>query len=147
MAEATQIPPPATTPDSGRDPGGGEPASQTAGAPAASPVNWPVFAGTAVIIVAFVLFAALWPGTAETVIFGSMAWVATNFGWYYVLTATIVVVFVLIVAFSKVGRTRMGPDHSLPKYNLFTWAAMLFAAGIGVDLMFFGISGPAAHVL
>jgi len=110
-------------------------------------VNWPVFLGTAVIIVGFVLFAGIWPDTAETVIFGSMAWVATNFGWYYVLTATIVVVFVLIVAFSKVGGTRMGPDHSLPKYNLFTWAAMLFAAGIGVDLMFFGISGPATNFL
>ncbi|QNN83585.1 choline BCCT transporter BetT [Brachybacterium sp. Z12] len=111
------------------------------------PVNWPVFAGTSAIIVAFVLFAGIWPDTAETVIFGSMAWVAKNFGWYYVLTATIVVVFVLIVAFSKVGGTKMGPDHSLPKYNLFTWAAMLFAAGIGVDLMFFGISGPATNFL
>ena len=112
-----------------------------------SPVNWPVFIGTSTIIVAFVLFAAIWPSTAETVIFGSMAWVATNFGWYYVLTATLVVVFVLIVAFSKVGQVKMGPDHSLPKYNLFTWAAMLFAAGIGVDLMFFGISGPATNFL
>ena len=107
--------------------------------PAHSRVNLPVFAGTSVIIVAFVLFAAIWPGAAETAIFGSMAWIATNFGWYYVLTAAIVVVFVLLVALSRVGRTRMGPDHSVPKYNLFTWAAMLFAAGIGVDLMFFGI--------
>ena len=41
----------------------------------------------------------------------------------------------------------MGPDHSVPKYNLFTWAAMLFAASIGVDLMFFGISGPATNFL
>ncbi|WP_341856146.1 BCCT family transporter [Brachybacterium sp. GPGPB12] len=51
------------------------------------------------------------------------------------------------MALSRVGRTRMGPDHSVPKYNLFTWAAMLFAAGIGVDLMFFGISGPATNIL
>lgn len=112
-----------------------------------SPVNWPVFIGTSTIIIAFVLFAAIWPSTAETVIFGSMAWVGTNFGWYYVLTATLVVVFVLVVAFSKVGQTKLGPDHSLPRYNLFTWAAMLFAAGIGVDLMFFGISGPATNFL
>ncbi|WFP15758.1 choline BCCT transporter BetT [Citricoccus muralis] len=112
-----------------------------------SPVNWPVFLGTFVIIVAFVVWAALLPEQAETVIFGAMGWVATNFGWYYVLTATIVVVFVLIVAFSRVGRTKMGPDHSKPKFNLFTWAAMLFAAGIGVDLMFFGISGPATNFL
>lgn len=145
MAEATPIPRPAETPDPGRDPGGGGSASEASASP--SPVNWPVFGGTAALIVAFVLFAAIWPSTAETVIFGAMAWVATNFGWYYVLTATIVVVFVLIVAFSTVGRTKMGPDHSLPKYNLFTWAAMLFAAGIGVDLMFFGISGPATNYL
>ena len=147
MAEASQIPRPAKTPDSGRDPGGGDPASQSTGTPTASPVNWPVFVGTAALIVAFVLFAAIWPGTADTVIFGAMDWIATNFGWYYVLTATIVVVFVLIVAFSKVGQTRLGPDHSVPKYNMFTWAAMLFAAGIGVDLMFFGISGPATNFL
>ena len=143
-------PRPADSPDSRRDPGGGrgEPAPASAAAKRShSPVDWPVFAGTSAIIVAFVLFAGIWPDTAETVIFGSMAWVAKNFGWYYVLTATIVVVFVLIVAFSKVGGTKMGPDHSLPKYNLFTWAAMLFAAGIGVDLMFFGISGPATNFL
>ena len=149
MAEAA-IPRPTDPSDGGRDPGATGGAAPGGGATAArthSAVNWPVFIGTSVIIVAFVLFAAIWPGTAETVIFGSMDWVATNFGWYYVLTATIVVVFVLIVAFSKVGGTKLGPDHSLPKYNLFTWAAMLFAAGIGVDLMFFGISGPASNVL
>jgi choline/glycine/proline betaine transport protein len=143
MTEAARTSPPASSPDAGsgvgRDRGGPDPKH--------SPVNWPVFIGTAVIIVGFVLFAAIWPGTADTVIFGSMAWVAANFGWYYVLTATLVVVFVLLVAFSRVGQTKMGPDHSLPKYNLFTWAAMLFAAGIGVDLMFFGISGPATNLL
>ncbi|WP_422115242.1 choline BCCT transporter BetT [Brachybacterium sp. UNK5269] len=143
MTEAARTSPPASSPD----PGDGVGRDRSGPALKHSPVNWPVFVGTAVIIVAFVLFAAIWPGTADTVIFGSMAWVATNFGWYYVLTAALVVVFVLIVAFSKVGQTKMGPDHSLPKYNLFTWAAMLFAAGIGVDLMFFGISGPATNLL
>lgn len=112
-----------------------------------SPVNWPVFTISAVILVAFVLWAWLWPDQAETVIFGTMDWVTTNFGWYYVLTATIIVLFVIFVAFSRVGRTKMGPDHSTPKFNMFTWAAMLFAAGIGVDLMFFGISGPATNYL
>ena len=151
MAEAVSTPRPADSPGTRRDPGGEDGGSVPAPGAAAkrshSPVNWPVFLGTSGIIVAFVLFAGIWPDTAETVIFGSMDWVATNFGWYYVLTATLVVVFVLLVAFSKVGGTKMGPDHSLPKYNLFTWAAMLFAAGIGVDLMFFGISGPATNFL
>src|SRR5699024_4322135 len=151
MAAATSSPRPAAPPRTGRSPGGehgpAAPAPPAERPPLRSPVNWPVFIDTAVLIIGFVLFAGIWPGTAENVIFGSMAWVATNFGWYYVLTATIVVVFVLIVAFSRVGRTRMGPDHSKPKFNMFTWAAMLFAAGIGVDLMFFGMSGPATNYL
>ena len=115
--------------------------------PRYSPVNKPVFITSAVLIVSFVLWAWLLPGQAESVIFGTMDWVGANLGWYYVLTVTIVVVFVLVVALTRVGRVKMGPDHSKPKYNIFTWAAMLFAAGIGVDLMFFGISGPATNFL
>jgi choline/glycine/proline betaine transport protein len=121
--------------------------SPSSGPPERAPVNWPVFCGAAAIIVVFVVWAAVFPGQAETVIFGLMGWVATNFGWYYVLTATIVVVFVLVVALTSVGRTKLGPDHSTPKFNIFTWSSMLFAAGIGVDLMFFGISGPATNYL
>ena len=98
-----------------------------------SQLSLPVFIGSAALIIAFVLWAWLAPENAESVIFGVTGWVARNLGWYYVLTAGIIVVFVLIVAFSRVGRTKIGPDHSSPKFNLFTWTAMLFAAGIGVD--------------
>ncbi len=55
-------------------------------------------------------------------------------------------VFVLIIAFSRIGKTKLGPDHSKPRFSLFTWASMLFAAGIGVDLMFFSIIGPATNL-
>lgn len=82
--------------------------------PRHSAVNWPVFIGASAIIVAFVAWAAIWPSAAETAIFGSMAWIAENFGWYYVLTVTVVVVFVIVVALSRVGQTRMGPDHPGP---------------------------------
>ena len=141
MADSAEFSAPESTePADGKSPAATKQATHSA-------VNWPVFAGASVIIVAFVLWAAIWPDAASTAIFGAMGWVATNFGWYYILTATIVVVFVIVVAFSRVGRTKMGPDHSRPKFNLFTWAAMLFAAGIGVDLMFFGISGPATNYL
>src|SRR5699024_12152408 len=86
MAEAVSTPRPADSPGTRRDPGGEDGGSVPASGAAKrshSPVNWPVFLGTSVIIVAFVLFAGIWPDTAETVIFGSMDWVATNFGWYY----------------------------------------------------------------
>lgn len=130
--------------------GRGGPSADSAGVKAKAvypKVNRPVFITSAVLIVGFALWAWLFPSQAETVIFDSMDWIATNLGWYYVLTATIIVVFVLVVAFTKVGNVRMGPDHSKPKFNMFTWASMLFAAGIGVDLMFFGIAGPATNIL
>ena len=112
-----------------------------------STVNKPVFFITAGLIIAFVLWAWIAPGQAETVIFGSMNWIAANLGWYYILTAGIIVLFVIIIALGRVGDTRLGPDHSRPKYRMFTWASMLFAAGIGVDLMFFSIAGPATNFL
>ncbi|GAA1188228.1 choline BCCT transporter BetT [Nesterenkonia xinjiangensis] len=111
-----------------------------------SKLNPPVFFGAAAIIVAFTIWAWLAPDTAYTTLEAVFLWIGEHLGWYYILTAGVVVVFVLIVAFSRVGRTKMGPDHSTPKYNLFTWTAMLFAAGIGVDLMFFAISGPATNL-
>lgn len=115
--------------------------------PAHSPLNRPVFFTSAALILAFVVWAWLAPGQAETAIFGAMDWVSANLGWYYILTAGIVVAFVLVVALSRIGNTKLGPDHSTPRFHVFTWAAMLFAAGIGVDLMFFGVSGPATNYL
>lgn len=55
------------------------------------------------------------------------------------------IVFVILVAASKQGAIKMGPDHAKPQFNLFTWTAMLFAAGIGVDLMFFWVSEPVSQ--
>ncbi len=114
---------------------------------AAPPPRWPVLIGSAVAILAIALWAILAPVQAGEVIGVMVGWIATNFGWYFVLTAAIVVVFVLILAFSSVGRTKLGPDHSKPQFSMFTWASMLFAAGIGIDLMFFAVSEPAAQYM
>ncbi len=110
-------------------------------------VNWPVFGTASGVIIAFVLWAWLAPDSADTVINAAKDWISTNLGWFYILTAGVVVVFVLVIAFRRVGNTKIGPDHAQPKFGMFTWGAMLFAAGIGVDLMFFAISGPATNFL
>lgn len=125
----------------------GPPGPSDAGGASHSPVNWPVFAGTAGIVVGFALWAMLLPAQADSVISATVNWIAESFGWYYVLTAGIVVVFVIVVALSRLGHVRLGPDHAVPQFNLFSWSAMLFAAGIGVDLMFFATSGPATNLL
>lgn len=74
-----------------------------------------------------------------------VGWVGTNLGWVYVVTVTVVIGFVIWVAASPEGKVRMGPDHSRPQYGLVTWAAMLFAAGVGIDMLFYSVGGPINH--
>ncbi|HJA39704.1 MAG TPA: BCCT family transporter, partial [Candidatus Brevibacterium intestinigallinarum] len=89
-------------------------------------VNWRVFVTASLIIVAFSLWAILMPGTAQSTMKTAVDWIAVNVGWFYVVTVTAVILFVVWVAPSKEGSVRLGPDHSRPQYNLFTWVAMLF---------------------
>ncbi|GAA4508374.1 choline BCCT transporter BetT [Brevibacterium yomogidense] len=110
-------------------------------------INWRVFIASGLAIVAVAAWAIIIPENADSVINAAVAWVSANFGWYYILTATLMVVFVLVIALSKSGEIRLGPDHSRPTYNLFTWTSMLFAAGIGIDLMFFSVSEPVTQYL
>ena len=109
------------------------------------PVNWRVLIAAAVVIIGLSAWAIAAPEQADAVIGGVVAWVASRLGWFYVLTATVVIGFVIMVAASRGGKVRMGPDHARTQFNMFTWTAMLFAAGIGVDLMFFSVSEPVSQ--
>ncbi|OFT89619.1 choline BCCT transporter BetT [Corynebacterium sp. HMSC28B08] len=109
--------------------------------------NIPVFAISALIILLVAGWALIAREGAAEQLGAVTGWISTNLGWFYILTATVVVVFVLVVALSKAGGVRMGPDHSKPQFRLFSWSAMLFAAGIGVDLMFFAVAEPVQQYL
>jgi len=87
------------------------------------------------------------PGHAAATMQTAVSWIATNLGWFYVLTITLVILFVLWVALSKEGSVRLGPDHSRPQYSLFTWVAMLFAAGVGIDMLFYSVTGPITQYM
>ncbi|TRW46997.1 choline BCCT transporter BetT [Georgenia yuyongxinii] len=110
-------------------------------------VNWRVFIISAAVIVAFSLWAMLAPTHAASVMKDLVQKIATNLGWFYVVTVVLVILFVLWVAFSKEGRVRLGPDHSRPQYKLFTWVAMLFGAGVGIDMLFYSVTGPIAQYM
>ena len=110
-------------------------------------VNWRVLAISSMVILAFSIWAIVLPENARTAMKTAVDWIATNLGWYYVLTVTLVIGFVLWVAFSKEGDVRLGPDHSRPQYKLVTWVAMLFAAGVGIDMLFYSVTGPVAQYL
>lgn len=110
-------------------------------------INRVVFFGSASLVLGIALWAILDRESADAVIGATVAWIGKNFGWYYTLIVVSVLVFVISVAISKVGKTRLGPDHSRPTFNVFTWASMLFAAGIGIDLMFFSVAEPITQYL
>jgi len=68
-----------------------------------------------------------------------------NFGWFYLIVMTIFVVFALWVAFSKYGKIKLGEDDAKPEYSTISWFAMLFSAGMGVGLVFWGVAEPLNH--
>ena len=112
-----------------------------------SRTNWRVLIISSVVILAFSVWAIFMPDDARTSMKSVVDWIALNLGWYYVVTVTLVIGFVLWVAFSKEGNVRLGPDHSRPQYKLGTWVAMLFAAGVGIDMLFYSVTGPVVQYL
>lgn len=112
-----------------------------------NPVNLVVFLGSLAGILVVAGWAMVAPKQAENVLGLAVGWTAGWFGWFYILLATCVVIFVIGLGFSRYGKVKLGPDHSTPQYTTFSWAAMLFAAGIGTDLMFFSVAEPVAQFL
>lgn len=108
-------------------------------------VNWPVFIISGVGILAIALWAIFAPENAADTLASIVAWVSKNFGWFYIVTATVAVLFMLYIAISRTGQIKLGPDHAKPQFGLFSWASMLFAAGIGIDLLFFSVAEPVAQ--
>ncbi|WP_024796799.1 choline BCCT transporter BetT [Tomitella biformata] len=110
-------------------------------------LNKTVFFTSSSIILALAIWAMAAPTMAEEVIGTVVSWISNGFGWYYFLAATIFLVFIVFIASSSFGKIRLGPEESKPEYSLFTWGSMLFAAGIGIDLMFFSVAEPVTQYL
>ena len=107
--------------------------------------RWPVFLPSVIVITAVAVWAIVVPKQAESVIGSVVGQVTTGFGWFYVLLATVILGFVLYLGISRYGQIRLGPDHSRPEFSTFAWASMLFAAGIGTDVMFFSVVEPVTQ--
>lgn len=110
-------------------------------------LNKVVFGVSAALVLVFAALTLAAPEAADKAIGNVVTWISEWFGWWYFALAAVFVVFVLVVALSRFGSYRLGPEESRPEYNLFTWTAMLFAAGIGIDLMFFSVAEPVSHWL
>ncbi|MGF1470365.1 MAG: choline BCCT transporter BetT [Rubrobacteraceae bacterium] len=110
-------------------------------------INPVVFYGSSVAILAIALWAIISPEGAASVLGVLVGWIAEWFGWFYILIATVFLVFILFLALSRYGKIKLGPEHSEPEFSTFSWAAMLFAAGIGTDVMFFAVAEPVTQYL
>ena len=108
-------------------------------------INPPVFIGSAILILAFVIFGAAFSETAASVFNSVQGWIVDTFGWFYLLSVGVFLIFSLSLAISSFGAIKLGPDHSEPDYGYTSWFAMLFSAGMGIGLLFFGVAEPIMH--
>ena len=104
-----------------------------------------VFSISVIVSVVIALGSILFPDTFKDISDFLFSLMTENLSWFYQLVMFGFVVFILIIALSKYGHIRLGTDDSEPEYSTFSWIAMLFCAGMGVGLVFWGVSEPISH--
>jgi glycine betaine transporter len=104
-----------------------------------------VFWVSAAFALAFILWGVLAPENFGAVTQTIFDWVVSNLGWFYLLAGNFFLVFVVILALSRYGRFRLGKEGERPEFSRFAWFAMLFQAGMGPALIFWGVAEPLAH--
>lgn len=108
-------------------------------------INPNVFVSTVAIIGLFLIVVLLAPNSFDLVTKHLNQWVTDSFSWFYVLSVAIFLILLIYIAISDMGKIKLGLDHSQPTYSNSSWFAMLFTAGMGIGLMFFGVAEPVMH--
>ena len=119
-------------------------------APAPKPrlvIDHSVFWPATGVLVLLVLLAGLAPASSNAVFQAMQDAIVHYASWYYVLVVAIILITILVFGLSRFGDIKLGPDHSEPAYSYTSWFAMLFAAGMGIGLMFYGVAEPVMHYL
>ena len=99
------------------------------------------------VLGALLVFCGFYPQRAEQLFSGAQTWVVGHFDWFYTVAVTLFLAFLVLIAFSRYGDIRLGPDDAVPDFSFISWTAMLFAAGMGIGLMYFGVGEPLQHYL
>ena len=107
-------------------------------------ISWPVVIPAMALVIAVVTWGLGAPDNFENAASAMFRWVLENLGWAFVLFSTVFVVFVVVIAASKFGSIRLGAANEQPEFSNTSWVAMMFAAGMGIGLMFYGASEPLA---
>jgi len=112
-----------------------------------SKINPPVFYSSAILIFIIVAFAAIFPELADRQLSALQSGIFANASWFYILTVALILMSVAYLGMSRFGDIKLGPDHSEPDFSYVSWFAMLFSAGMGIGLMFFGVAEPVMHYM
>lgn len=110
-------------------------------------MNPPVWYGSAALIIAFVLYGTMATEQARQSFALIHQWIVLHFGWFFILTAAGCLFFVLFLMMGPYGSIRLGDENSRPEFSNFAWFTMVFAAGMGTGLVYFGVVEPLQHTL
>jgi choline/glycine/proline betaine transport protein len=108
-------------------------------------INPGVFIPAAALIGVFLIFAWIWTDTADEWLGSARDWINEYLGWYYVVIVAGFIVFALVVGLTHLGNIKLGKDGEKPEFSMKAWLAMLFSAGMGIGLVFFGVAEPLGH--
>ena len=100
----------------------------------------PVFWITAILILFFVLGTLMAPDSAKSLFAGTKSWSIAHFDWLFMVGGNIFVIFCLVLIFLPLGKIRLGGIEARPEFSTLSWFSMLFAAGMGIGLMFWSVA-------
>jgi choline/glycine/proline betaine transport protein len=106
-----------------------------------------VFFPALVLLFGAILMVLIIPEKGSDPFAGLQNLIVSTASWFYVLIVSLITVIVIVLAASRYGDIKLGPDHAEPEYSFVSWFAMLFSAGIGIGMMFYGIAEPVMHYL
>ena len=112
-----------------------------------SEINPRVFWGASAIIAVLLATTLAMPGTADAAFKAAQSWAIDTFGWFYIAAVAVFLVVVLVLGFGPAGKLKLGPDEAEPDFPYLSWLAMLFAAGMGIGLMYFAVAEPIQHYI
>ena len=105
----------------------------------------PVFIPAVIVLLLLVVGTISDPELAGELFNQALMFTTTTFGWFYMLAVALFLMFIVVLAFSSYGNIKLGPDHAEPEYKFLEWFAMLFSAGYGIALLFYGVAEPVMH--
>ena len=104
-----------------------------------------VFTYSIIITAIVVLLGAIFPTQFNEIGTNITGWITEYFGWYYMVIVALMIFFCVFLIFSPIGKLKLGKPEDKPEFNTISWFAMLFSAGMGIGLVFWGAAEPISH--